>query len=247
MKRDTGRAWIYGINPVMEALKSGRKIRAVYVKKDNNKRLKDLSKLAVTKHIPLRKVDDLFFNRFGNAVHQFVCASVETKKLLTIEQLYERAVKKSEQAVFILLDRIEDPRNLGAVLRVGDGAGVNGVIFQSIGSAGITPVVEKTSSGAADTLPIAAVPNIKQAMRFLKEKDIFLIGAASESKKTLWEADMRVPIAIVLGSEGKGMRVTVRENCDELIKIPLLGKVDSLNVSVAAGVILFECLRQRSM
>ncbi len=238
--------WIYGINSVKEALVSDRKIKGVYVSENTqNKRLNELLELAIEKNISVKRVKRDFFKRFRDEVHQNVCALAEIKKFLSLKEILVLALKRGDAPLFILLDRIEDPRNLGAILRVAEGVSAHGVIFHSHGMAGITPLIEKASSGASQYIPLCRVPNIKHAIRFMKENGIIVIGTEADSHESLWDTDLTVPVSIVFGSEGKGLRRTVRENCDKIIHIPLKGKINSLNVSVASGIILFESLRQR--
>ncbi len=144
-----------------------------------------------------------------------------------------------------MLDGVEDPRNLGAILRVSECADVDGVVLQSRRAAGITPAAVKASSGAVEYVPISIAPNIKHAIKLFKENGIYVIGAEAGSDKSIWDTDLTIPISIVFGSEGKGLRRTVKDSCDLLLELPLYGKINSLNVSVAAGIFLFECKRQR--
>jgi 23S rRNA (guanosine2251-2'-O)-methyltransferase len=145
----------------------------------------------------------------------------------------------------MVLDCIEDPRNFGAILRVADAAGVDGVIFQSRRSAGLTPVVYKASAGAIEHVNLAEVVNIKHAVALMKERDVTVIGAEADAPLSLWDVDMKAPLAVIVGSEGEGMRRTVKEMCDALVNLPMKGTVNSLNVSVAAGIIAYEVMRQR--
>ena len=147
--------------------------------------------------------------------------------------------------LFLVLDHVQDPHNLGACLRTADAAGVQGVILTRDQSVGITPVVAKVASGAAETVPVYRVTNLARALTWLKEAGIWVAGAAGEADRTVYETDLNVPLALVMGAEGKGMRRLTRESCDFLVKIPMAGTVESLNVSVATAVLLFEAVRQR--
>jgi 23S rRNA (guanosine2251-2'-O)-methyltransferase len=146
---------------------------------------------------------------------------------------------------FLVLDGIEDPRNFGAILRVADAAGVHCVVFQTRRSAGITPVVSKASAGAVEHVPLVNVVNIKHALRTMKDQDVTIIGAEASASMTFWDADMKGPVAFVVGSEGQGLRRTVQEQCDVVVSLPMAGKVNSLNVSVATGIMAYELIRQR--
>jgi 23S rRNA (guanosine2251-2'-O)-methyltransferase len=240
--------WIYGINTVTEVLTAGKRvIKTLYAAENTrNKRLKSVIDIARSKGLQVKTVDTGFFNRFPSSAHQGICASCVSKELLTIDDLYAQAIKKTVTPCFLLLDQIVDPRNLGAILRTADCGGVSGVIIPEFNSAGITPVVEKSSSGASEHIPIAMVTNIKHAIKFMKDKDIIVIGADIEGDISLWDQRLATSCAIVLGSEGKGLRRTVRDGCDVLVKLPMKGVVNSLNVSVAAGIFIFERNRQCS-
>jgi 23S rRNA (guanosine2251-2'-O)-methyltransferase len=246
-------AWIYGVNTVTEALRHGRKIDALYVGQwIKGERLGALVEMAARRQVPVKTVGKDFFDRFGGAVHQGVCASAEAAVARSLQDVFDEAMGLFDEAagrgappLFLILDGVEDPGNMGAILRVCDAAGVSGVVFQSHRSAGIGPAVEKTSAGAAWFVPLCEVPNIKHAMRFFSQHGLSVIGAENGAEKTPWETDLKIPLALVLGSEEHGLRRTVREQCDMLAGLPHLGKVGSLNVSVAAGIFLFECLRQR--
>ena len=238
--------FIYGVNPVSEALKSGGRIRTLFVHRSTANHLGQLIAQAETRHIPVKHVEkDFFDTRFGKG-HQGIAASVAPKKVLEIDELLDSVILKNATPFFLVLDCIEDPRNFGAILRVADAAGVNGVVFQSRRSAGLTPLVYKASAGAIEHIDLAEVVNIKHALTRMKERDISIIGAEADSPSSLWDVDLHKPLAVVLGSEGEGMRRTVRDMCDVVVTLPMKGTVNSLNVSVAAGVIAYEVMRQRS-
>lgn len=148
---------------------------------------------------------------------------------------------------FLVLDHAQDPHNLGACLRTADAAGIQGVVLTKDQSVGMTPTVAKVASGAAETVPIYRVTNLARAMDWMKESGLWLVGAAGEAEKTVYELDLAMPLAVVMGAEGKGLRRLTRERCDLLAKIPMAGQVESLNLSVATGVMLFEAVRQRGL
>lgn len=149
--------------------------------------------------------------------------------------------------LFLVLDHIQDPHNFGACLRTADAAGVQGVILTKDQSVGITPVVAKVASGAAESMPVYQVTNLARALTWLKEAGIWVVGAAGEAARTVYESDLNRPLALVMGAEGKGLRRLTRDTCDYLVRIPMAGQVESLNVSVATGVLLFEAVRQRHL
>lgn len=238
--------YIYGLNPVSEALKSGTKIRELFIHRQSAGNLRTLISLAESRSIPVKFVEKDFFDARFDKGHQGIAAAAAPKEVLDIDDLLDRAFAKSTEPFFIILDCIEDPRNFGAILRVADATGVDGVIFQSRRSAGLTPVVYKASAGAIQNVNLAEVVNIKHAITLMKERDVTVIGAEADAPSSLWEVDMRGPLAVIVGSEGEGMRRTVKEMCDALVNLPMKGTVNSLNVSVAAGVIAYEVMRQRS-
>jgi 23S rRNA (guanosine2251-2'-O)-methyltransferase len=239
--------WIYGLNPVFEALRAGRNIKTVYVSSGRHEKAGQLRHVAEQRGIPVETPDPTFFDSRFPKGHQGVAARVVQKGYISLDELLAVPEKRNEPALFVILDGIEDPRNFGAILRSSDAAGVHGVVIQSHRSASLGPEVAKTSAGAVEHIPVSMVPNIKHAMREMKEKGIVVVGSEAGDYPALWEADLTVPLALVIGSEGKGARKTVKEKCDIIVNIPMRGKIKSLNASVAAGVALFEILRQRSI
>jgi 23S rRNA (guanosine2251-2'-O)-methyltransferase len=178
--------------------------------------------------------------------HQGVIIELEMAHELGESDLRDALDVLQGQAFYLVLDHVQDPHNLGACLRTADAAGVNGVIITKDQSVGITPTVAKVASGAAETVPLYKVTNLARTLGWLKEAGIWIVGAAGEAEKTIYQTDLNMPLALIMGAEEKGMRRLTRENCDFLVKIPMLGQVESLNVSVATGIVLFEAVRQRS-
>jgi 23S rRNA (guanosine2251-2'-O)-methyltransferase len=246
MKDKGGKAeWLYGFNPVIEAIKSGRKIKTVYISKQRHEQVQKIIELAKAEGIRVEFAERDFFDTRFYKGHQGIAAVVEKKGFLTIDELLAIPEKKGESAFFLILDLIEDPRNFGAILRVADATGVHGVVCQSHRSAGITPIVSKASAGALEYVNLAEVVNIKHAIDKMKRLDITIIGAEAGSELTPWDIDMKGPMAFVIGSEGQGLRKTVREMCDFVVSLPMRGIVNSLNVSVATGILSYEVIRQR--
>ncbi len=247
MKKDKGakEEWLYGFNPVLEAIKSGRKITSIYISKQRHENIRKITEEAEARKIPIKFAERDFFDSRFHKGHQGIAALVAQKKLLSIDELLAIPEKREESAFFLILDLIEDPRNFGAILRVADAAGVHGVVFQSHRSAGITPAVSKASAGALEHVNLAEVVNIKHAIDKMKKLDITIIGAEAGSELTPWDIDMKAPLAFVIGSEGEGLRRTVREMCDFVVSLPMRGMVNSLNVSVATGIMAYEVMRQR--
>jgi 23S rRNA (guanosine2251-2'-O)-methyltransferase len=183
----------------------------------------------------------------GSHGHQGVVARVDTLALVkSLDELLEQLEAAGiEQPLLLVLDGVTDPHNLGACLRVADGAGAHAVIAPKDHAAGISAIVSKVASGAAETMPYFMVTNLARTLGELKERNIWCIGTSDDATKTIYDVDLKGPVALVLGAEGEGMRQLTRKTCDDLVSIPMRGAVESLNVSVASGVCLYEALRQR--
>jgi len=235
---------VYGINPVAEALKTDR-VTALWLAPGHNPRVQQLADVARKKGVPVRAREVDALNRLAEGgVHQGVVAELrESSRELTLEDLVAHAGEKPP--LIVVLDGIEDPHNLGAILRTADAAGVDGVIRQSRHAAPLSGATAKASAGAVAHVPIVDVVNIARALEDLKQANVWTVGLAGDASKRYDEIDLTVPTAFVVGAEGTGLRRLVRETCDWLVSIPMLGHVDSLNVSVATGIVLFEALRQR--
>lgn len=237
--------WIYGLNPVLEALRARRNIKEVYISSGRHEKLFLIKKETESRGIALRIVDVAFFNERFPKGHQGIAVKVSEKGYTDLYELLNIPEKRNELPFFLILDCIEDPGNVGAILRSADAAGVHGVIVQEHRSAGLGPAVSKASAGAVEYVPVSQVSNIKHAISEMKEREITIIGAESGSGNMPWDVDFSVPAGIVIGSEGRGLRKTVSEKCDFVVSIPMRGRVNSLNVSVASAVLMFEVLRQR--
>lgn len=237
--------WIYGLNPVLEALRARRNIKEVYISSGRHEKLFLIKKKTESRGIALRIVDVAFFNERFPKGHQGIAVKVFEKGYMDIYELLNIPEKRNEIPFFLILDCIEDTGNVGAILRSADAAGVHGVIMQEHRSAGLGPAVSKASAGALEYVPVSQISNIKHAISEMKEREITIIGAESGSGDMLWDVDFSVPAGIVIGSEGRGLRKTVAEKCDFVVSIPMRGRVNSLNVSVASAVLMFEVLRQR--
>lgn len=180
-----------------------------------------------------------------SGVHQGIVAAVSESREWTEDDLLAQLAGSDKPPFLLVLDGVTDPHNLGACMRTADAVGVQAVIVPKDKSASLTPVARKVACGAAETVPFVRVTNLARFLRSLQDQGVWLIGTAGEADATLYQADFKGPVALVMGAEGKGMRRLTREHCDQLINIPMLGHVDSLNVSVATGVCLYEALRQR--
>jgi 23S rRNA (guanosine2251-2'-O)-methyltransferase len=233
---------IYGINSVSEALRAGRVV-SLRAGRRNDPRLAELLAQAAQMQVPIRRVGDEELNReSGGASHQGVIADVRAGQSYDLDELVRDA---APPALLVVLDGIEDPHNFGAILRTVDAAGAHGVIRQTRHSAPLGGATSKASAGAMAHVKIADVVNIARALEALKEAGIWTVGLAAGAPQRYDQIDLTLPTALVLGAEGTGLRRLVRERCDALMAIPMKGHVDSLNVSVAAGVALFEAVRQR--
>lgn len=233
------------MNPVLEAIRAGRSTVVVYISSGRRERTDDIIKETRLRGIPVENPAPAFFDSRFPKGHQGVAARVVRRGYVDIDDLLDIPSKKNQIPLFVILDSVEDPRNFGAILRSADAAGAHGVIIQTHRSVSFGPEVSKTSAGAVEYVPISMVTNIKHAIRKMKEKDITVIGAETGAYPPIWKSDLTVPLALVLGSEGKGIRKTVGESCDAIVSLPMKGRINSLNVSVAAGVFLFEVSRQR--
>src|SRR5690606_23729021 len=176
---------------------------------------------------------------------QGVVAVAAPRAYVSLEDILQRAADQGEPPLILLLDEVQDPHNLGSLLRSADGAGAHGVVVPKRRSAGLTMTVARTSAGAVEYVPVAQVPNLVQAVRTLQERGLWVVGADMAGEQTLWEADLTGPMAVVVGGEDKGLGRLVRESCDLLVRIPMRGRVNSLNAGVAGALVLFEIARQR--
>lgn len=210
------------------------------------RRLAEIRALAERAGIPVVPVDDaLLAQRAQGARHQGAVAEIAARPMDPETQLEEALEQCSGPPLVLVLDGVQDPHNLGACLRSADAAGAAAVIVPRDRATGLTPVVRKVAAGAAETVPLVTVVNLARCLRELKARGIWLVGTDGEAPGSLYEADLAGPVALVLGSESDGLRRLTRESCDQLVCIPMAGAVESLNVSVAAGVALFEAVRQR--
>ncbi len=242
--------YIYGIHAVEAAIKQApENITVIYAQAERqDKRLINLINLAKSAKIKINHLSQSeMAKQFSDYHHQGVIAKSIGQRQYH-EQDLEIIIKESQQpSLLLILDGVQDPHNLGACLRSANAAGVNAVIAPKDRAASITPVVRKVASGAAEATPFIAVTNLARTLRQLREMGIWIFGLAGEAEKILYKTDLTVPAALVMGAEGEGMRRLTREHCDELLFIPMAGSVSSLNVSVAAGICLFEAVRQRSI
>jgi 23S rRNA (guanosine2251-2'-O)-methyltransferase len=238
--------YIYGINSVTEALKArGRAFEWVGMAKERHDiRLQRLIEDCRRLSVPVRFLQRTELDRMaGNAAHQGVVAVTSAKQYNDLADVI--AAKRGNYSLIVVLDGVEDPHNLGAILRTADAAGANGVVIPERRAAAVTGTVTKASAGASEHLPISKVTNIARSVEELKENNVWTVGLDERGAKTYDSLDYKMDCALVLGGEGKGLHDLVKRKCDFLVSIPMLGKVPSLNVSVAAAVVLYEIVRQR--
>lgn len=235
---------IHAINAVLE--KEPQRIVEVFMLKERQeKRLLTLVTQLEESGISIQTVSKQWLDKQSeNATHQGILARVKPGRQYQENDLLE-IIEQSVMPLILILDGITDPHNLGACLRSADAAGVDAVIVPKDRSAQLTSIAKKVASGAAETVPLIRVTNLARTMRFLQEKNIWIVGTAGEADHTLFQSKLTGRLAIVMGAEGDGMRRLTREHCDELVSIPMAGSVSSLNVSVATGICLFEAIRQR--
>ncbi len=239
---------LFGIHAVQAALEhSPQKIRRAWVDvQRQDARLQPVLDALSALGIQPEKTERKKLDRLADGKnHQGIIVSVELPAMLDEDQLKQAVASLNEPAFYLVLDQVQDPHNLGACLRTADAVGAHGIIVTKDNAAGITPTVCKVASGAAETVPVYQVTNLARVLRWLKEQNIWIMGAAGEAEQTVYEMDLNMPLALVMGAEGSGMRHLTRQHCDFLVKIPMAGQVESLNVSVAAGVLLYEVFRQK--
>jgi 23S rRNA (guanosine2251-2'-O)-methyltransferase len=234
---------IYGINPVLEALRSGR-VRRVRVGPRGDRRIEEALALARAKGIGIERVDVAAIEQAARGgVHQGIVAELDAPRDYTLKELVEAAAPAAP--LLVVLDGIEDPHNVGAILRTADAAGAHGIVRQARHAASLDGVAAKASAGAVAHARVATEVNVARALEALKALNVWTVGLAGDAAETYDSLDLTLPTALVFGAEGAGLRRLVRERCDRVVSIPMYGAVDSLNVSVAAGVVLFEAARQR--
>jgi 23S rRNA (guanosine2251-2'-O)-methyltransferase len=239
---------IEGRNPVLEALRSGRPLTRILV--TDASRLQDpiaeIISRARTAGVSLELVSKEALIRMsptGN--HQGVIAFGASQKYLAVDDLFSLSVQKKEPPLYCILDGIEDPQNFGSIIRTADASGIHGIVIRSRRAVGLTAAVARASAGAIEYVPVAMVPNISQAIEKLKKNNVWTVGIDVEGKVDYTSIDFKVPSAIVIGGEGKGISDLVKKRCDYLASIPMRGKISSLNASVAAALVMYEAFRQR--
>jgi 23S rRNA (guanosine2251-2'-O)-methyltransferase len=237
---------IYGIHPILEALNAGKDIEKIMLSREvRNPQVREITGIAEQREIPVQKVPNEKLDSFTKANHQGIIAFVSMIEYQPIEDLLIGSFESGRQPMFVILDRITDVRNFGAIARSAECAGVDALIIPSRGSAQVNADAIKTSAGALNIIPVHRSPNLKDTLRYLKDSGVRLIAVTEHGSTDYGTTDLTGPVAFILGSEEDGISPEYLKLCNERIKIPLTGTISSLNVSVAAGIIIFEALRQR--
>ncbi|MCF6308218.1 MAG: 23S rRNA (guanosine(2251)-2'-O)-methyltransferase RlmB [Flavobacteriaceae bacterium] len=237
---------IFGIHPIQEAISSGKEIDKLFIQKDSsNLKIDSIVKSLENSNTSLNFVPNEKLNRLTNGNHQGIVALTSPIAFQSLEDIVENIISKKEKPLFIILDQISDVRNFGAIIRTAECTGVDAIIIQKKGGAPITGDTVKTSAGAIFNVPICKVDHIKDAIFYLKASNITTIAATEKTTESLYNINLNKPLAIIIGSEGKGVSKSVLNIVDYKAALPLLGEVNSLNVSVACGAFLYETIRQR--
>ena len=240
---------IEGRNAVLEYLESGKDTNKILITKgEKHGSINKIIAIAKERKIIISELERSKLNQIAQTENnQGVIAIVPPYDYCEVEDILEVAKKRQEEAFILILDGIEDPHNLGSIIRTAETAGVHGIIIPKRRACGVNSTVSKVSAGAVQHMKIARVNNINETIKFLKQNDIWICGTDGQAKTYYFQQDFKMPIAIVIGSEGYGMSRLVKENCDFLVKIPMKGKITSLNASVSAGIVMYEATRQREI
>lgn len=241
--------WVFGIHAVHTILKSSpQRVTELQVQRGReDSRLQKLLNLADQHGIKVHWSTVKQMDALVDGRHQGIVALCKEGSTHDEEYLMALVEQHGQSAFFLILDGVTDPHNLGACLRSADGAGVHGIIVPKDNSVGLTPVVYKVASGAAETVPLISVTNLARTLQKLQQQGLWVVGTSGDANNLIYDVDLTGPIAIVMGSEGNGMRKLTRNHCDFLCKLPMAGEVTSLNISVATGICLFEAVRQRNL
>jgi 23S rRNA (guanosine2251-2'-O)-methyltransferase len=238
--------YITGKNPVIEALKANRDINKILIAEGSQRgQMTQIIQLAketnvLVQFVPKKKIDQL-----TDTIHQGVLAFVAAYQYAEIDDLFQAAEKRNEPPFFLLLDEIEDPHNLGSIMRTADAVGAHGIIIPKRRAVGLTATVAKASTGAIEHIPVVRVTNMARTIEELKERGVWIAGTDASGKEDYRQMDGTIPLGLIIGSEGKGMGRLIKEKCDFLIRLPMAGKVTSLNASVAAALLMYEVYRKR--
>lgn len=240
---------VYGRNPVLEALRAERPLNKILIARgDRHGSIHQITALARERDIPVIPVDPRELDALtGGGNHQGVVAQAASFAYAELDTIIASARERGEDLLVVVLDGIEDPQNLGSLIRTAEAAGAHGIVIPKRRAAGLTDTVARVSAGAIEHLPVARVANISQALDELKQAGCWTVGGDMSGERTCYEQDLRGPLAIVVGSEGKGIARLVKERCDHLVRLPMRGRVGSLNAAVAGALLIYEVLRQRGV
>lgn len=247
MRPNSSSDFIYGTRAIIEAIESGKEVDKLFVQKDvKNELSSELLKLCRDLTIPVQRVPIEKLNRITRKNHQGAIAYMSSVVFSSLDNLISEAYGKGETPLFIMLDRVTDVRNFGAIARTAECAGVHGIIVPSRGTAQIGSDAMKTSAGALNYMPVCRAENLKVTIKNLQENGIQVIACSEKATETIYQKDFQVPVALLMGSEEDGISPEYLKLCDDHAKLPIEGKIESLNVSVATGIITYEVVRQRS-
>ncbi|WP_028390479.1 23S rRNA (guanosine(2251)-2'-O)-methyltransferase RlmB [Bacillus cihuensis] len=239
--------YIIGKNPVLEALRSERDMNKIWIAEGSQKgTMQQIITLAKERNIFVNFVPKKKIDQMTEGIHQGVVAQVAAYSYAEVDDLFAVAESREEAPFFILLDEIEDPHNLGSIMRTADAVGAHGIIIPKRRAVGLTATVAKSSTGAIEYIPVARVTNMSRTIDELKERGVWIVGTDALGTDDYRNMDGKMPIGLVIGSEGKGMGRLIKDKCDFLIRMPMIGKVTSLNASVAAGLLMYEVYRKRN-
>lgn len=238
--------FIVGKNPVIEALKANRDINKILIAEGSQRgQMTQIIQLAKESNVILQFVPKKKIDQISDQNHQGVLAYIAAYQYAELDDLFAAAEKKQEPPFFLILDEIEDPHNLGSVMRTADAVGAHGIIIPKRRAVGLTATVAKASTGAIEYIPVVRVTNLVQTIEELKERGLWIAGTDASGKEDYRQLDGTLPIGLVIGNEGKGMGRLIKDKCDFLIRLPMAGKVTSLNASVAAALLMYEVYRKR--
>lgn len=238
---------IFGIHAAQSALdNTANKIRYVWLDEKQNSKLRLLAKQIQTLKISFENCSKKQLSAMSQGQNcQGIVVEIELPNIYSENALKQAIQKQTDTPFFLVLDQVQDPHNFGACLRTADATGVNGIIITKDNSSGITPAVCKVACGAAETIPVYQVTNLARILRWLKAQALWVIGTCGNAEQSIFVTDLTIPLVLVMGAEGKGIRRLTRQQCDHVVKLPMTGLVESLNVSVAAGIIMYEVFKQR--
>jgi len=235
-----------GRNPVREALRAGRPLNKIFIAPHlEGQVISEILALARSQGVPVQRVERAALDKMAGPRHQGVVAHTAARSYAAVEDLLALARKKEEPPFLIMLDQVEDPHNLGAILRSAEAAGAHGVIIPRRRSVGLTAAVARTAVGALEFVPVARVANLARTIDQLQAEGIWVIGATGEGEKEAFASDLTIPLVLILGGEGRGLTDLVRSRCDFTVRLPMRGRINSLNVATAATVLMYEVVRQR--